>query len=161
MDCTVWPANTKYVNDCLELLRNVCSLSSRNLGHIQLPLIHASTTMQAIIKHRRKIEDGLIQGTDVELRQGVTLLFAKDSSRAASDRRPSTQNCLTVFADKSCKWTDSEALQAGTIGPLPLLRVSEMTGYDSETGSRPSAATRVEQMLYLICGWRPQGPTII
>ena len=147
MDCTIWPANTKYVQECLELLRNVCALSSRNVGHVQLPLLHASSTIQAVIKHQRKIEDALMS-TDIEMRQGLTLLYAKDSSRASSDRRANTQACITVYADKSCKWIDCDALSSGTIGPLPLIRVSEMAGYDAETGSRPSAAARVEQMLY-------------
>jgi len=107
---------------------------------------HSSTTMQAIIKHRRKLEDAML-ATNSEIRHGVTLMFAKDSTRSGSDRRPATQNVLTLFSDKSCKWNESEALQSGCIGPLPLIRVSDMQGYDQETGARPSAGARLEQML--------------
>ena len=132
--------------DCLTLLQNVCSLSPCNVGHVQTPLFHQATSMQAHMKHTRRVEDVLWKA-NLDITQRITLLFSKESSRQGSDKRPLTQTCIAPFAGKTCKWQDSEAHQTGVLGPLPILRVSEMVGYDPDSGMRPGAAARLEQTL--------------
>lgn len=146
VDATVWPSSTQYMVDCLTLLQNVCSLSPCNVGHVQTPVFHSATSMQAHMKHSRKVEDVLWKA-NLDISQRVTLLFSKETTRQGSDKRALTQLCISPFAAKNCKWQESEAHQSGVVGPLPLLKVSEMVGYDADTGMRPGAASRVEQML--------------
>ena len=98
------------------------------------------------MKHSRKVEDTLWKAS-LDISQRVTLLFSKESTRQGSDKRALTQGCISPFATKNCKWQDSDAHQTGVLGPLPILKVSEMVGYDPDTGMRPGAAARVEQML--------------
>ena len=108
--------------------------------------VHASSH-----KHSRRVEDVLWKA-NLDIAQRVTLLFSKESSRQGSDKRPLTQTCISPFASKNCKWQDSEAHQTGVLGPLPILRVSEMVGYDPDSGMRPGAAARMEQTLGLNAG---------
>ncbi|CAK9045232.1 unnamed protein product [Durusdinium trenchii] len=61
LDATVWPSSTQYILDCLDFVNNICSLSPRNIGHIQLPWLHQATSMNALLKHRRKLEDALLK----------------------------------------------------------------------------------------------------
>ena len=83
--------------------------------------------MKAIFKHEHLIKNELIKW-DVDFRQGVSLLFAKDAARQGSDKRPLAQTCVTVSSGKGNRWAESEALQSGVLGPLPLIKVSDMQG---------------------------------
>ena len=61
--------------------------------------------------------------------------------------------CGSVLLFSSCEasnsaWQSSEPLHSHTISELPLVKVSEMKGYDAD--SRPSAAARVEQQFECI-----------
>lgn len=149
VDATVWPSDAQYVAECLDLVNNVCSMGQTNVGHVQVPLYHSGTTVSALLKHRRKLEDCLLKA-DMDITNTLTLVFAKESARATTDKRPITQQVITPYAGKTCKWMESEALQNSVVGPLPLLRVSEMQGYDPEGGARPGAAARLEQKLDLV-----------
>ena len=148
IDATVWPANTQYLLDCVSLLQNVCALGPQNCGHVQNPLFHQATTMHALIKHGRRLEDALLK-TDLDISQKVTLLFSKEANRPGTDKRPLTQSCVSPFSTRVCKWQESEAHQSGVLKDLPLVKVSDMEGYDPENGQRPGAAARLEQNL----GW--------
>ena len=102
--------------------------------------------MHALIKHARRLEDALLK-TDLDITQKVTLLFSKDANRPGTDKRPLTQSCVSPVATKVCKWQESEAHQSGILQGLPLVKVSDMEGYDPENGQRPGAAARLEQNL--------------
>ena len=145
VDATVWPSSTQYMMDCLGLMQNVCSLGPGNMAHIQQPLFHQATTMSALVKHRRRLEDFLLK-SDLDISNNLTLTFSKDASMS-SDKRAMTQPCYCVISSKNCRWLESEPLSTSVLGPLPRLRVSDMQGYDPETGSRPGAAARIEQNL--------------
>ena len=149
LDATIWPSSTQYVLDCLDFLKNVCSLSPNNIGHVQLPLFHQATTMNAFLGHTRKLQDALLKA-DLEMSNQLTLMFNKDSARSTTDKRPSTQVCVTPYAGKSCRWLEGDGLLGAVLGPLPLLKVSEMEGYDLEAGLRPGAAARLEQPLNMV-----------
>lgn len=141
----MWPSNTQYMMDCVTFLQNVVSISGLHVGHVQLPLYHLATNMNTVLKNTHKLQMALLRG-DMDMTTNVTLVFSKEGSRQGSDKRPLTQNCVAVYAAKNCGWQDSEALQSSLIGPLPLLKVCEMQGYDPESGSRPGAAARLEQI---------------
>ena len=136
--------------DCLSVLLNIISLGPCNVGHVQKPMEHQATHIKPLLKNTRRVEDALV-GTEAipkcDITQRLTLLFSKDSARQGSDKRAMTQDCISPFASKACKWQDSEAHQAGFIGPMNLIRVSEMVGYDAEHQLRPSVAARMEQFL--------------
>ena len=130
--------------ETMSMLTNLCAMSPNNLGHLQLPLLQAQTTWPAIVKHRRALEDCLLKA-GVEYSQTLTLMFNKESARAGADKRPPSQTCMMNLSSKTSKWLEGEIFQTGVLGPLPLVKVSEMEGYDAET--RPGAAARVEQRL--------------
>ncbi|CAE7245345.1 cofG, partial [Symbiodinium sp. CCMP2456] len=146
LDCTVYPSNAKMLSTLLDMLCTVLNMSPDNVCHLQCPQHQAQTTVNAALKHRRFLKDGLINRS-LDLSRGVTLLFNKDASGRASDERPGTQSCYAVFS-QHCRvsqsaWQNSEPLNYQTIGDLALAKVSEMKGYDAD--NRPSAAARVEQ----------------
>ena len=77
----------------------------------------------------------------------MLLRFEKpDSNR--NDNRKTAQPCLAALSTnyKSHGFADCEALTSCTIGPVPLVKTSQMLGYDAETGSM-SAGLRTEQIL--------------
>ena len=119
MDATVWPSSTQYMMDCLGLMQNVCSLGPGNMAHIQQPLFHQATTMSALVKHRRRLEDFLLR-SDLDISNTVTLTFSKDASMS-SDKRAMTQPCYCVMSSKNCRWLESEPLSTSVLGPLPRL----------------------------------------
>lgn len=132
--------------DSVSLMQNVCALGPQNVGLVQNPVFHAGTTMQALVKHSRRLEDALMK-SELDITQRVTLLFQKEAARQGSDKRPLTQVAVSPVASKACKWSDCEVHQTGLVGPLPLVRVSDMEGYDPENGLRPGAGARVERTL--------------
>ena len=144
VDATVWPNDGLL--EQVGMLNTICSMSSNNIGHIQLPLSQAQTTMSAVVKHKRKIEDALLKA-DVDFSHEITLGFSKETVRAGSDKRPVTQKCLIIMVGKGNRWMDSECITTGILGPLTVCNVSDMQGYDAE--SRPSPSARVEQTLSL------------
>eukprot|EP00438_Fugacium_kawagutii_P033434 Skav208820 [mRNA] locus=scaffold667:154263:157452:+ [translate_table: standard] len=147
LDCCVWPANSAYLQACIAAFNSLLAVSPNNAGHVQLPIPQAQTHPQAVVKHRRGLEDSLVsQGLDI-MRQ-VSLTFDK-SSLPAGDKREPWHPCLfvTSMSAPENSWSDSAAAQNRSIGPCPLIRVADMLGFDGE--SRPGAAQRTEQPLVL------------
>ncbi len=144
LDATVWQSKAEVVTDALELLCNVCAMGQTNVGHVQLPQMHQQTNLSAVTKNRIKLQEHLLRA-QIDFSHTLTLTFSKESVRSGSDKRPATQTCLVTFDGKNCKWLSSEMLLTGVVGPLPLMKVSDMEGYEAE--SRPGAAQRIEQTL--------------
>ena len=147
IDATLWAGEA--VTDAVTKLATVVAMSSCNVGHIQLPVQHASTSLSATVKHTRKIQD-LLLSADLDFSTNLTLTFSKDSSTTRiSDRRLVTQSCALVTGGKSRsanKWVESECFQSGVIGPLPLIPVSEMQSYDVD--NKPAPGQRVAESLW-------------
>lgn len=142
VDGTVLPANASVVQNALNTLATVLSLSVNNTGHVQLPVPHTNTTASALLKHRRTIEDGLM-AADVDVTQTVALQFSLPPDARSSDRRTSIQTCIfaaPASATKQSAWTPPSL-----IGPLPLIKSSDMIGYDAD--ARPGPSARTEQNL--------------
>ena len=150
LDLTVWPADATYVKNALQLFASIINLASRqNVGFVYLPMETTSTSQNTIMRHRRLLEDQLnVQGLDV-LRV-IAINFEKSGS-SASDKRALVQHALlvTLRADQQDNlWAAGQVWNVQSIGPVPLVKVSEMMGYDSE--SKPSPAQRVEQNFGLL-----------
>lgn len=144
LDATVWQSKAEVVTDALSLLCNVCAMGQTNVGHIQLPQVHQQTNLSAVCKNRIKLQEQLLKA-QIDFSHNLCLSFSKESVRSGSDSRPATQTCWVTYSGKNCKWLTSELLQTGVLGPLPLMKVSDMEGYEAE--SRPGAAQRIEQKL--------------
>lgn len=151
LDCTVWPANMSYLNSAIQTFNAIVTMSSQNAGVVYLPVAHAATTQEAVLKHRHKLEICLAKA-GLYILNVITLQFIKQGS-SLQDRRKNTQQALFVVTSDhkdDGAWTKSHVWERQTIPSVPLIRVSEMVGYDPE--SKPGAAARVEQMLvYFNC----------
>ena len=143
MDSTVWSFNDNVV-DGIQMLSTLANMGDCSMGYIQLPVHQAQTSMPALLKRRRLVEDSLVK-MQLDFTNQVTLHFQKETVRSGVDKRPTSQACLICVAGKTNKWLDSSAVQNGVIGPLPVSSVSEMQGYDPE--NKPGAAARAEQQL--------------
>ena len=140
LDFTVFPANAMVMKSALETLSLVLNLGPQNLGHIQLPITQSNTTPAAMVKHRRSIEDFFLSNT-IDITQSVGLHLRKPSDAHASDRRGCLQSCLAVCQDaRKSSWAAPVL-----IGPLDLVKVSDMIGYEAD--QRPGATARAEQRL--------------
>lgn len=151
LDCTVWPANMSYLNSAIQTFNAIVTMSPQNAGLVYLPVAHAATSQEAVLKHRHKLELCLAKA-GLYILNVITLQFLKQGS-SLQDRRKNTQQALFVVTSDhkdDGAWTKSHAWDRQTIAAVPLVRVSEMIGYDAE--SKPGAAARVEQMLvYFNC----------
>lgn len=144
IDATLWSGDT--IPEALNKLGTLVSMSSCHLGVVQLPVLHASTSLGATLKHTRRIQDILLQA-DLDFSTSLTMTYTRDNAlRSNSDKRPVTQSCALVTGGKAStsKWAESECFQ-GIFGPLPLIPVSEMQGYDPD--NKPAPAQRVSQKL--------------
>ena len=68
----------------------------------------------------------------------------------SSDSRQAVQLCLAVTSNSfpANVWKETTVFQKSSIGPVPLIRVSDMIGFDSEI--RLGASARAEQTLGII-----------
>lgn len=148
LDTCVWPSNSAYVNNCLTSFSQVLAMSPMNAGHCQVPVMQKQTTTDAWIKHRRVLEDAL-KKSRMDVTTPIALTFDK-SSNHANDKRSVNHQCLFVTSidhQQANGWITSAAVTKGVIGPCPLIRVTDMLGFDPD--NRLGAASRTEQFLAL------------
>ena len=145
LDCCVWPRNSTYLHACVDALSGLLSMSPKHVGHLQLPMPQAQALPNAVLKHRRQLEDKLI-ANNLDVLRNITLNFDK-SNLPAGDQREPLHLCtlVTCNAQDGNAFNDSSAAQSRTIGPCPLIRVADMLGFDAE--NRPGASQRMEQLL--------------
>ena len=153
LDATLWPSNSTWLHQAVQLAANVLHMSANNIGHLQLPMAHQATDNETVMKHCRIVEDKVVfHQLDMN---AMTLLFKKDESARSNDKRKTTQLCKTLsskhFKSSDGVWATSKACESGYIGNLPLVRVADMLGYD-ET-NKPNPGARVEQTLLLGSGY--------
>ena len=131
--------------EAVNMLNTIVSMGSGNVGLIQLPIAHSAIKLETVVTYTRKIEDPLLKAK-LDFTTRPTLTYSRESVRAGSDKRATTQSSLMVVSDRATnKWLDSECGQSGVLGPLPVCPVSEMIGYDPE--NRPSPGQRAAQSL--------------
>ena len=148
VDCVVWPSNAAHLQSCMTALHSILAMSPRNAAHLQMPVTQAQTLPQALLKHRRSLEDGLCN-CNLDCTKDVALMFQKPANCGAQDKRLLVQPALLVTSatHESNSWAESSVALQNLIQDIPLIRVNEMIGYDAETGARPGASARVEQKL--------------
>ena len=107
---------------------------------------HRAMAPSTATKNRRTVEDLLLK-QKLSVDNHLVLFFDRPAEGNSSDRRSLVQSCLMTpsGASSASVWQNSQAMQDGRIGPLPLIRVADMVGFD-ET-NRPSPSARVEQLL--------------
>lgn len=136
VDATVYPANAQYLNQALQNVVTILNFGPQCVAHCQLPVEQSNTTSKAVVKHTRTIQDTLFdQGMDIL--NTVTLHFQKPADCTANDKRKVVQLCLAVSADSDKSlWSIPPV-----ISQIPLVKIAEMRGYDSEGKPGPSART--------------------
>ncbi|CAK9097688.1 FO synthase subunit 1, partial [Durusdinium trenchii] len=140
---TLYPPGAAYVKSAFHVLASVTAMSPQHCGFIMLPVLQKQTTDIARIKHRRTIEDHLVKG-NMSIGQETTVFYVKPDA-GPRDGRPLAHVCLmtTHNSYSDTPWMEADPVTAGRVGPFPLIRISDMLGYDEAT--RPSASARVEQ----------------
>ena len=131
----------------MQTFRAVLAISPQNAGHMQLPLPQQQTANTALLKHRNRLQYFLIEAK-LDPTNEITLIFDKAAAQGGDkDKRKSNHPCqfVTAEAHQSSVWHRSAVPEAGTIGPCPLIRCSDMIGYDPDC--RPGPAARTEQLL--------------
>ena len=140
MDATVFQAHSSLLKASMSALSTICNLKPQNIGHLQLPVPHSNTTPPALTKHRRILEDHF-NGAKLDTSHIVGVYVTRPADAPTSDKRQGIHPAIALCSDPKCSpWTPPDM-----IGPIPLVRVSEMVGYDPD--SRPGATARVEQSL--------------
>ena len=147
LDCTLWPSDAIYTKQALHTFTSIINMAGRhNAGLVYVPVLTTASAQKTVLHHRRLLEDALAaQGLDVL--NVCSLTFSKQGSHA-SDKRKLLHHVLfvTATAEQSQNiWTGSNAWNGSSIGPVPLIRVSDMLGYDAD--ARPGPSQRVEQNL--------------
>lgn len=145
VDCTVWPSNATYLQSALQVVKSIVNLGPTNAGFALLPLSHQAINWQALLKHRRSLEDGLASG-GLDILTNTSVTYSKPNS-AGNDKRKLAQQALfltTANTQSENVWTASSAWVSQTLGPVPLIKISDMIGYDSDV--RPTPGARTEQM---------------
>lgn len=140
VDATIFPANAVQLKNVFDVMALVLNMGPQNIAHVQMPILHTNTTTSAVLKHRRHVEDSIL-GKSLDMNHSLALNFAKPNDGNSSDKRRLIQHCLAVVGDsKASPWTPPSV-----VGPVPLIRVADMLGYDAD--SRPGATARAEQIL--------------
>lgn len=143
-DCSVWPSNATYLQNALNVVKSIANLGPTNAAFALLPLQHAAIHWQALLKHRRSLEDSLASG-GLDVLNTVSVMFSKPNSAGNDKRRPCQQAIFSTTSSTQTEnvWTSSSGWVSQAIGPVPLVKIAEMIGYDAEV--RPTPGSRVEQ----------------
>jgi len=152
LDATLWPSNSTYLTSAVALVGQIVNMSENKVCHVQMPQLQSSTSSDTVLKHRRSLED-LLRAQKMDVSAMMLLRFDKPDSNRNDNRKPA-QPCLAALSTnyKSHSFAECEALTSCTIGPVPLIKTSQMLGYDAETGSM-SAGLRTEQILVVVYGF--------
>jgi hypothetical protein len=140
LDATIYPADAGYLDGALQIVSTVCHFGPHAIAHLQLPVPQSNTNTNALLRHTRTIEDSL-HSRGIDITHKLSLHFTKPADSTGNDKRKLMQSCMACFSDgDKLLWQPPSV-----VGPLPLIRINEMRGYDSET--RPGPTARAEQLL--------------
>ena len=145
----MWPNNAQYLASCTQAFQALLSMSPCHAGHVQMPVPQCQAIPQAVLKHRRLLQDAL-NSAGFDVLRDVSLVFDK-AGCPAGDKRDPWHPCIFVTAvgHETNMWSECAVSSLRSIGPCPLIRVADMLGFDAE--NRPGAAARVEQKLLIPC----------
>ena len=100
------------------------------------------TSVTALLKHRSHLLHFMVN-SQLDPTCELALIFDKAACQHSGDKRKMVHPCHFVTSNAhggQNSWFSSSVSDSGSIGPCPLIRVSEMVGYDPD--SRPGAAAR-------------------
>ena len=131
--------------DAVSNLSAVLALSSTHVGIVQYPVYQSQTNQMTLVKHRHTL-DNLLLKAGLTAYHPVLFLYEKPDS-TARDGRSLSQMAMAVFHGNfdSCAFMESGAIKEGKLGPVPLIRIADLLGFDDVR--RPGASARVEQKL--------------
>ena len=139
------PANAKQVNSSANVMSTILGMGSTNIAHVQLPAFQKQAKQATVVAHRNNVAEMLLKAS-LSVEQQIVLLFDKTEC-GRSDVRSTHQYCIaTHHKQYTPAFEGCDAFQAGHIGPLPLLPVSEFYGYDD--ANKPGPAERAETKLF-------------
>ncbi|CAK9091359.1 FO synthase subunit 1 [Durusdinium trenchii] len=143
VDTTVFPANASYIAAALKNFCTFLSMGSTTVGFVLFPVYQSQTSEQALVKHRHQLELALLKG-GLSVINSVQVLYTKPES-GASDKRALAQPAMATFHShfSDHAFLKSKPVRTGTLGPVPLIKFSELLGFDDV--SKPGASARVEQ----------------
>ena len=150
MDLSYWPNDATYLSGCLQAFNGILQMSpAHSAGFMSFPLAHAQTHPLIVLKKKRRLEDACVEA-QLDIWTQVVIMCNKDSGASSSDKRANLQNAL-LLTSLACQndnpWCHGDVFRSQTLQNIPLIKVSDMVGYDSE--SRPSPSARVDQTLGL------------
>ena len=146
LDATVWPSNGVMFNAAINMMGQVLSLSSANFAWVQCPVMQSQTSLPAVVKHQHALDNALLK-CNLASGANVQVLFGKPDS-TAQDTRATSQRILGVTHTNyypDTPFNESSVIKHGVIGPLPLIKIADLLGYDETT--RPGPSGRTEQPL--------------
>ncbi|CAK9069269.1 FO synthase subunit 1, partial [Durusdinium trenchii] len=118
-------------------MTTVLNFGGHAVGHVQHPVNQSNTTPQALVKHKRQIEDSMIsKGLDTQLT--VSLDFVKPADASQNDKRRGLQLATAAAADSGRLLWNVPTI----ISPLPLIKMIDMLGFED---SKPGPSARAEQ----------------
>ena len=143
----MWPANSNYLNEAVSHMATVLAMSSSHIGFVQYPVIKSQTNQTTLVKHRHAL-DLLLLKAGLTAYHMVQIAYDKPDS-SARDTRCLSQLAMVVFHANfdACDFMERRAVKEGRFGPVPLIRVADMIGFDE--ARRPAPSARTEQMLDL------------
>lgn len=147
VDLTVWPSNSAFMQNALSTLSSILAMSSNHFAWVQCPLIQSQTSLPALVKHQHML-DNLLLKNGLEFSPNIQLLFRKPDS-TSRDGRQLAQRVLGVTHsnfENGCIHRQSNAISAGYVGPLPLVKLTDMLGFDEV--AKPGPSPRTEQQLF-------------
>lgn len=139
----MWPANSNYLNEAVSHMATVLAMSSSHIGFVQYPVIKSQTNQTTLVKHRHAL-DLLLLKAGLTAYHMVQIAYDKPDS-SARDTRCLPQLAMVVFHANfdACDFMESRAVKEGRFGPVRLIRVADMIGFDE--ARRPAPSARTEQ----------------
>lgn len=146
VDLTVWPSNSMFLQNAITVLSSILAMSSNHFAWVQCPLIQSQTSLPALIKHQHML-DNLLLKNSLEFSLNIQLLFRKPDSTSRDSRQLSQRVlCVTHTNFENGIHRQSTAISGGYVGPLPLVKLADMLGFDEV--AKPGPSLRTEQQLF-------------
>lgn len=127
-------------------MSQVLTMSSTYFGWVQCPVLQSQTTLPALVKHQHILDNSLLKNS-LNFGSNIGLVFTKPESTARDSRNPTQQirGCTHSNFNNETPFSESAAVKTGLVGPLPLIKIADLIGFDDAT--RPGPSQRTEQQL--------------
>lgn len=98
------------------------------------------------MKHQHILDNSLLKNS-LNFGFNVGLVFTKPESTSRDARVPTQpiRACTHSNFNNDTPFAESNAVKTGLVGPLPLIKIADLMGFDDAT--RPGPSQRTEQQL--------------